>query len=113
MRFDAVVLSAAQRLLLLLAVVAIKVLMVVTAAFVITGENAAIILIVAVFLVSKLLHPLCFILIKQALTCVSLLKDLVMLLFLFIFLDDNIILRSVSHHYRLLYMSLLLLLQLH
>ena len=84
--------------------------MIVTAAFVITSENAAIIMIVAVFLVSKLLHPLCFILVKQAIVGVRLLKDLVMFLLLFIFLDDNIILRCTSHHYRLLYIFLLLLL---
>ena len=113
MRFDTVILSATERLLLLLAVVAIKVLMIVTAAFIVTGENGSVIMIVAVFLVAKLLHPLCFILVEQALTSVvvRLLKDLVMvLLFLFIFLDDNIILRCASHHYRLLYISLLLLL---
>ncbi len=92
---------------------AIKVLMIVTAAFIITRENGAIIMIVAVFLVAKLLHPLSFILVKQAIVGIRLLKDLVALLFLFIFLDDNIILRSVSQHYRLLYVSLLLLLQLH
>lgn len=92
---------------------AIKVLMIVTAAFIITCENCAIIMIVAVFLVAKLLHPLSFILVKQAIVGVRLLKDLVALLFLFIFLDDNIILRGVSQHYRLLYVSLLLLLQLH
>jgi hypothetical protein len=88
----------------MLHLISIKVLVVIAAAFIIACEYASIVVIVPVFLVPELLHPLDLVLVKHTIAVNPLLEDILLLLFLLFILleDDSVILRSPTDHVWLL-----------